>query len=413
MPERIRQPANRKNFTDTNVLWLPPKDHQYFVWDSGRGAASGLAILVNPKTATKTYFVNYAFPGAPKRYYKKIGRVGEVLVEEARAAALAVRRLASQGKDPKADDPNRSYSFETVFQQYIQQEQVGGRKNTSALKTRALVLHNCAEWKPRPVATITYPEVSRLLTGIRDGAHGSKPRAATAARLFAHLRDFFGWCASEQIVGDSPMRNMKAVAKSQSRDRFYSTDELRVIWQAADQLTPVDGSYVKLIMLLALRKDELALAQWDEFDPREEPTLFTVPTARVKMKGASKATKKPVYRVPLAPLAQRLFKGLRRDGETRVFPGLNAEALKSKIVRAGGPSDFMLHTFRHTVATWLENAGRSEWERGLVLNHSGGGSVTGGYSHGYPLELKRTMLTEWADHIEQLVSPAEGVARLR
>jgi hypothetical protein len=47
-----------------------------------------------------------------------------------------------------------------------------------------------------------------------------------------------------------------------------------------------------------------------------------------------------------------------------------------------------------------------------VLNHADSG-VTSQYSHGYPVELKLTMLTEWADHVERLVTPAEGVARLR
>jgi integrase len=410
---RLRSPrpkakARRKTFTETNLNRLKVKPHQHFIWDAGTGAARGLAVLVNP-TGTKTYFVNYRFPGSAKLYYKKIGRVGETSLEEARAAALAARRAASQGRDPKADDPNRSDAFETVFEAYIQQEQVGRKKNSSALETRAVVLHTCSEWKPRAVATLTYREVSAQLAAIRDGRDG-KPRPATAARLQAHLKDFFGWAVREQIISASPMTNMPAVAQSAPRTRFYSDAELAAIWAAADQLTPVEGAYVKAMMLLALRKDELALARWEEFD--DELTLFTVPTVRVKMKAATKAQKKPIYRVPLPPLARRLFRGLRRDSAL-VFPGLDADSLKTKLVAAGAPEDFMLHTFRHTLATWLENAGRSEWERGLVLNHAGGGSVTGGYSHGYPLELKLKMLTEWADYVERLVAPAEGVTRLR
>jgi hypothetical protein len=27
------------------------------------------------------------------------------------------------------------------------------------------------------------------------------------------------------------------------------------------------------------------------------------------------------------------------------------------------------------------------------------------YSHGYPLDLKRQLLEEWADHVETLVTP--------
>jgi hypothetical protein len=38
--------------------------------------------------------------------------------------------------------------------------------------------------------------------------------------------------------------------------------------------------------------------------------------------------------------------------------------------------------------------------------------VTAGYSHGYPLELKRALLTEWGSFVEGLVA-AEGVAVLR
>jgi hypothetical protein len=99
------------------------------------------------------------------------------------------------------------------------------------------------------------------------------------------------------------------------------------------------------MMLTALRREELALAQWSEFD--SELTLFTVPTARVKLKASAKLDKKPVYKVPLPPLAQRILKGLRGDG-AMVFPGLDANRLKEKLVAEGAPEDFLLHTFRHT-----------------------------------------------------------------
>jgi integrase len=404
-----KRKAQRKTFTETNVARLPVKPHQHFVWDAGTGAARGLCVLVNP-TGTKTYFVNYRFPGSPKLHYKKLGRVGEITVDKARELALAARKLAFENKDPKANDPNKSDAFEVVFETYIQHEQIGRKQNSSAMETRGVILHNCAELKPRAVATITYRDISGLLAAIRDGTVG-KPRPSIAARLHAHLRDFFSWAAREQIIAASPMANMPTPAKNKSRDRFYSDDELRAIWSAADRLSPSEGSYVKLAMLLALRRDELALARWTEFD--DELTLFTVPTERVKMKASTKADKKPVYRVPLSPLAVRQLKGLRLDGEATVFPALVADHLKSKLVRLGAPADFKLHTFRHTVATYFQNKGRSEFERGLVLNHAGGGSVTGGYSHGYALDLKRTMMVEWADHVERLVTPGEGVARLR
>jgi integrase len=423
IPPPKRKPkgkANSKHLTDKNVLTLPVNGRQHFVWDAGTDAVRGLCVLVNP-TGTRTYFVNYRFPGSKKLHYKKLGRVGDMKLAQARELARKARELAAEGKDPKADDPTKSDPFETVFETYIKEEQKGRKNNSSADETRGAVLYNCAELKPRAVATIAYRDISSLLNKIRDGdpEHGRRPRAPTAVRIHAHLGDFFGWCARERIIKEDPMANMPSPATLKNRERYFSDEELRVIWRAADQLDVITGSYVKLMMLLALRKDELAEASWNEFDSKDEPTLFTVPTERAKMKAAAKLIKKPVYRVPLPPLAQRILKGLRRDGESRLFPGLEQETrdLKTKLCPLGVPNDFKLHIFRHTVSTYLENTGRSEWERGLVLNHGGGrtsgSTVTAGYSHGFPLELKRRLMIEWAEHVERLVSQAEGVARLR
>ena len=85
--------------------------------------------------------------------------------------------------------------------------------------------------------------------------------------------------------------------------------------------------------------------------------------------------------------------------------------MANQFIRNGAPDDFQYHACRHTVATWLQNEGHSQFEIGLVLNHAGSG-VTAGYSHGYPLELKRKLLCKWADHVASIVQP-EGVTVLR
>jgi integrase len=69
--------------------------------------------------------------------------------------------------------------------------------------------------------------------------------------------------------------------------------------------------------------------------------------------------------------------------------------LRQELVKHGAPVDFYAHAMRHTVATWLQSKGHSEWEIGLVLNHAGSG-VTAGYSHSYPLGRKRELLGKWS-----------------
>ena len=453
-------------FTADAIAGLKPRPKQYLAWDAwdngrkrGADPARGLCVLVSPGGA-KSYRALFYFRGNPATHYQQISRVGELLergpdesqrdhltreIEEARRRARNARLLAKPSdpdgapQDPRAGIANRKDTFEKVVRDYTQHVQIGERQNSSATSTQGFILNSCAAWLPYAIATIRYDQVEKLLWAIRDGdpEKGIKPRPAAAVRLFAHLRDLFKWAARPSgPLKTSPILGMSAPGKIRGRTNVFTDADLKAIWKAAVQLTPGDASYVKLAMLLGLRREELALARWSEFEFNKdgEPVLFTVPSARVKMKAARKLEKHPVYRVPLPPLAQRIISGLPKYIPRRpilklpsqakqtkglpkpddlLFPDFNANRLKAALVKHGAPENFILHTFRHTVATWLENKGRSEWERGLVLNHSGGGGVTGGYSHGYALDLKRTMLTEWAAHIEALVQPAEGVTLLR
>jgi integrase len=124
-----------------------------------------------------------------------------------------------------------------------------------------------------------------------------------------------------------------------------------------------------------------------------------VPFERTK----GKITRRRVeYRVPLPPMAQNIFRSMARHDAHSLFKPINFQRLKTALVRFGAPKDFQLHVARHTIATWLENQNHTEWERALVLNHASSG-VTAGYSHGYPLELKRQLLCDWITHVERLV----------
>jgi integrase len=176
---------------------------------------------------------------------------------------------------------------------------------------------------------------------------------------------------------------------------------------------------VKLLILLAPRKTALAHLRRSHLDDDSNPILWTTPHELTKSKKT--VLRKRTYLTPLPPLAQRILKGVpnRDDAPDLVFPGRHkgipldpGTPLSDKLIDLGAPKDFNFHAVRHTIATWLQNEGHSDYEVGLVLNHSGKGGVTAGYSHGYSLDLRRRLLQKWADHVEKLVT-AEGVALLR
>lgn len=232
----------------------------------------------------------------------------------------------------------------------------------------------------------------------------------------AWLKTLWRWAWKRDIVDAPVMDAVDIEIEPRVRDRHYSAAEVRALWRAADQLSPIQGGFVKLLLLLGVRKNELAGMRRSEFDDPDAPTTWTVPHERTKAKKTAK--KKRVYVVPLPPLAQRIIKGVPQLDDDLLFPGRHPSQsldpgtpLKSKVQAKSGVNDWTYHACRDTIATWLQNEGHSEFERGLVLNHAGGGTVTAAYSHGFAADLKRELLEKWADHVRSIVWP-KGVEKL-
>ncbi len=117
-------------------------------------------------------------------------------------------------------------------------------------------------------------------------------------------------------------------------------------------------------------------------------------------------TKAGIARKPTIGVHGTITADLARDKGKPFVPG---QPLKNELRRISSVDDFTFHPCRDTVSTWLQNEGHSEYERALVLNHAGGGTVTGDYSHGYTIQLKRQLLEEWAAHVAKVVQPEGAV----
>ena len=123
-----------------------------------------------------------------------------------------------------------------------------------------------------------------------------------------------------------------------------------------------------------------------------------------------------MYVIPLSPLARRVLAPLLAGDADLLFPSRIKDGapasigtqFQRKVRAASGVADWFPHAHRDTITTWLQGKGYDLYDRGLVLNHSGSGTVTGGYSHGFSLDRTRALLDEWADHVSGVVA-AKGV----
>ena len=229
------------------------------VWDEGTGAARGLHVLVSPAGA-KTYRSIFYFPGSAKPHSRKLGRVGELSLAEARAGCREDRAKAARGEDPRSSDPARSDSFKAGVETYVAHEQIGTKGNVTAREAQRVMLKACPDWHGGPIATIRPQEIQHRLWQIRDGNPdaGIRPKPYLANKAYTHLKAFFSWCAKPGIglLNVSPMIGIDKPWKGEApRDRVFSDDELRRLWNC--KLDPQEAAFLKLLILTGKRKGAL------------------------------------------------------------------------------------------------------------------------------------------------------------
>ena len=389
----------RRNLTERFVQTLKPKPgkKKITVFDA---KTTGLAVIVEGDA--RTYKVMTRDPAGKQRW-------AEVKDGNASVSSLALaRKLAPEGiarlkngleAFPKLEPTDAPKTYAQVVEQFI--EQYAKPRQRTWLETARVL--RAVPWGKRPITSITLRDAYAYLDPIAAAGQGSKARVANA-----WLRKLWRWAAKREIVEAPIMDLVEIEVERRVRTRIFDDAEISQLWKARELLSPQEQAYLKLLILLGVRKNELAKMRRSELDDPDDPTLWTIPFERTK---ARKTTRKPrAYVVPLPPLARRVLKPLLKD--ELIFPGRHrgkafdpGSPFTGKVREASGITDWYPHAHRDTLATWAQNEGASEFERALILNHAGTGSVTAGYSHGYPEQLKRQWLERWADHVAKKVSP--------
>ena len=356
---------------------------------------------VHPASALRTGFADYGF--APP-------------IDLGQARFDAVKGIDPRIKPQVPGLPGPELTFGAAVDLFIETHAKPEQRTWD--QTEKILKRQCRAWLDTPITAITKQHAYALLDDLRG-----KGRNSLAAVTLRWLKTMWKWAWKRDLVPDRMMDAVDFKYTKRVRDRVYSDGEIKAIWTAAGNVDPVEGAYVKLLLLLAPRKTALALMRRGDLsqpDHTGTPTLWTTPHELTKSK--KNTANKRKYLTPLPPLAQRIIKGLPRSND-RVFPTLVVQysragqpqlkdsRLLRALIRHGAPKDLHFHGMRHTLASWLQTHGHSEWEVGLILNHSSS-SVTAGYSHGYPLELKRELLSKWAGHVEDVVQP-QGARVLR
>jgi integrase len=386
-------------------------------------------------TGHKSWTVMYRLPGDPKVRRHTISFSTYPKVDDARDRAREIMQKAERGEDPAAKPvpPQQTDTVKSVASQFI--TRYAKQKNRSWKETELLLQrHIVAHWGDRQADSIAGRDVRELLDGLVAKGH---PIASN--RTLAAGRKLFGWAVEEEILPANPFGGIKPRGTETERERVLTDDELTRLWRAADRKGGTVGGFLKMLMLTAQRRDEVAQMRWADinFDHpvieiRDEREVETGKAAVWTL--SAEATKgKRSHEVPLSPQAAAVLKGLPRLGEhvfttrgDRPISGYSKikEAIESKMAElaaeaAGqgeGPAsmaDWRFHDLRRSAATGMARLGVPTSTISRILNHKEGG-VTKIYNrYGY-LKEKQEALERWGRKVQALTAPRpDNVVGLR
>ena len=390
------------------LLKKPPKR-----WPDGEG------LFFKTARDRKAYFT-YRFTLAGKETERSIGPHPEMTLDEARIRHKRWVADVAAGIDPvgnrpqpKAERPVKSGAptFGECANQHIALNE-GGWKNAkhhaqwvATLKTYA------APIRSKPVNEITTADVLAVLTPIWN----DKPE--TASRLRSRIEAVI---ASAQVDGwipeDRPNparwknwldRKLPKPKKLGSRGHHKALpyDQLPALMARLAEIDSVASRALQLTILTCARTSEALGARWDEVS--FETATWTIPPGRMKM-GRE-------HQVPLSDAAVAILRRQRDErGDSEnphVFPGRPMRGLSNMalaMLMRRIKIDATVHGFRSSARSWMADQGVTFEVAEAALAHTVGSAVVAAYQRSSMLELRRPVLSAWADFI----CPADNVVAL-
>lgn len=420
-----------RRLTDSRIRGLACGPARYEVGDP---AVEGLQLRVEARRkdgrdGAKVWQLRFRWQG--KRARLVLGKYPAVSQALAHQRARDARDALERGIDPRRAGIGRRrgtpaeapasptdagpHSVDTLAAEFMRRFVEPHRKRPEYVR-RILDGEVLSRWKGRDARTIKPRDVLDLLDGIVE-----RGAPIYANRVAAVLSQMFRFGIHRQIIETTPVQLLFAPGgKEKPRDRALSDDELRALQANVDEImarAPRTALAVRVLLLTAARRGELAAAEWAHVDLKG--ALWRIPPENAKT-GVE-------YLTPLSPAAVAAFEALKRhagrsrwvlpndDGDGPTDPKLLTRSLArhTKALAKVKVAPFTLHDLRRTVRTGLARLKVAPHIAERVLNHAQPAIAATYDTHSY-LDEKRAALEQWAAHLASLVvaaDPAQEPAR--
>lgn len=330
-------------------------------------------------TGKVTFYVRHPSPNGRTREIR-LGRLGDVTLDQARKRAQEIRAAAALGGDPAGERdklrlvPTFSDYIENRYLPYAKARLRSYRDQESFYRLRLKAL-----WGKRRLDEVRRHDVADMQERLRQDGLSN----ATINRYTAFVKRAFNIALHWELYDGRNPAQRAEMRREQGRERFLTDGELVALFRALElEQNRTAACAIALLAATGARRGEALGAKWEHIDV--DRRIWTVPL--------SKSGKR--RHIPLSDAALRILGRVPRVGSPWVFPGSDPSKpiadLKKAWARvkdrAGIDGEFCLHQLRHTYASRLVGQGRSLYEVGQLLGHAGT-AMTMRYAHLAPERL--------------------------
>ena len=355
--------------TNSKIKALEPHAKRYMVADG-----HGLSLEVQP-SGLKSWRSRYTLRGRAGKL--NLGRWPHLSLTDARTRHSELRRAVSEGKSPAEQRravqqaEMRGTTVETFAELWLKRQVSRTRKDLTPIR-RYLERDVYPAIGKKPLGSVEKKDFREIVYAKIDAG---RPQAALALRnLLKRLWDYAVEYEITDKSADVVIPKAKYVAEVSSRSRALKPAELVPFLSALEtaRLKPELKDALLLILLTLVRKGELRLAHWREFDL--ERGQWALPEEHSKME------------TPLViPLSRQAVEALRRQRARHplasiVFPMRGAthtpmakstlNCALARIEQLAKIQHFTVHDLRRTAATNLAELEFDEAWIEKALNHN-------------------------------------------
>jgi integrase len=287
-----------------------------------------------------------------------IGQFPYISVAIARDRALGIRAAVAQGDDPCAERQAKRHevTFGDLGQKYISEHSKIHKRSWIRDERR---LARCKAWESRRTSDIHPVDVLKLQQKIaQDNGPVEANRTVELLRAVFNKAQRWGVAAHNPTIGFERFREVR-------RDRFLNDDELRRLRAVlSDEVEPW-RSYFPLLLLLGVRRSELAGARWVDIDFDSQTLRLTrTKSGEPRLAPLPRAATELLRGLPSFRCSEYLFPGTGKTGHL-----VEVKCAWRRLCLKAGLIDVTIHDLRRTVGSRMAIAGVNLPTIGRVLGH--------------------------------------------